>query len=59
MKKIFQPFERTGAGKKASAESGAGLGLALVKNIIELHGGKIGIESTVGKGTTATITLPL
>lgn len=55
MKRIFQPFERTMAGKATSAETGAGLGLALVKNIVELHGGSIQIESEQGKGTTASI----
>ena len=37
---------------------GSGLGLPIVKSLIELHGGKRAIESKVGKGTTVTVTLP-
>lgn len=55
MKRIFQPFERLPTGRSDAANSGAGLGLSLVKNIVELHGGSILIESTEGAGTTATI----
>lgn len=57
LSKIFQPFERTPAGRNNAGNAGAGLGLALVKNIIELHGGTIAIESEEHKGTTATVTL--
>jgi signal transduction histidine kinase len=38
---------------------GTGLGMTIVKEIIELHGGCVGIESTPGKGSTVTMTLPL
>ncbi len=57
LERIFQPFERTVAGKANGANTGAGLGLALVKNIVELHGGNITIESEENKGTTAKISL--
>ncbi len=57
LERIFVPFERTQAGRNNSGNAGAGLGLALVKNIIELHGAEIKIESVEGSGTTARITL--
>jgi len=40
------------------AAEGAGLGLAIVKSLVEFHEGKLDIESTVGTGTTVTVTLP-
>ncbi|HEX3972757.1 MAG TPA: HAMP domain-containing sensor histidine kinase, partial [Stellaceae bacterium] len=47
--RIFETFERGGA-----RQSGAGLGLALVKSFIELHGGTVELHSTPGEGTTVT-----
>jgi len=57
LKRIFQPFERASGGVSAAGNAGAGLGLALVKNIIELHGGDIAIESREGAGTTVRVRL--
>lgn len=54
-KKIFEPFERG----KGNAERGAGLGLSLVKNIAELHGGSVKLISEEKQGTSVTIILPL
>ena len=56
--RIFEPFEKTGA-QREEGRSGAGLGLTLVRNIVDLHGGKINLQSTLGQGTVITMTIPL
>ena len=58
MKKIFQPYYSTKDGPDESGKGGTGLGLATCKNIIEAHGGKILVQSTVGKGTSFTLKFP-
>ncbi|MBQ6972395.1 MAG: response regulator [Synergistaceae bacterium] len=55
--KIFEPFERANIIETRHI-SGAGLGLALVKNIIDIMSGRIRIESEYGKGTKVTFELP-
>ena len=57
-KHIFEPFYR---GKKVVDEqiSGNGLGLSLVKQIVQSHGGKIEVESEIGKGSKFIVHLPL
>ncbi len=50
---IFEPFFTTRAGR-----GGSGVGLALVKTIIERHGGSVSVDSELGIGTTFTIVLP-
>ncbi|WP_217619323.1 sensor histidine kinase KdpD, partial [Achromobacter sp. GbtcB20] len=55
-------FDLFAQGKRASARSqgGLGLGLALVRNLVELHGGTVRAESAgLGKGSTFTVRLPL
>lgn len=54
---LFERFYR-GASGVASAHHGAGLGLSLVQQIAEAHGGRVGIASFVDVGTTVTVLLP-
>lgn len=56
LKHLFEPFHRAANVGKIQ---GTGLGLAIAKQAIELHGGSIAVESTVGVGTTFTVRLPL
>jgi signal transduction histidine kinase len=56
-KRIFERFFK--ADKSHNREAGgSGLGLAIVKRVVELHGGRVEIDSTAGKGTTVTVFLP-
>ena len=55
--KIFEDFRQVDSKRNRSAE-GTGLGLAIVKHLVELMEGTIEVESTYGKGTTVTITIP-
>ena len=54
---LFQPFNRLG--QESSAEEGTGIGLVMTKRLVELMGGKIGVESTVEKGSTFWIEMNL
>jgi len=58
MPKIFQPFFTTKGTAKKDENRGTGLGLAICKDIIEHHGGRIQVQSEIGKGTSFTIHLP-
>jgi two-component system cell cycle sensor histidine kinase PleC len=57
LKDITRPFEQA-ASHYTREHEGTGLGLAITKDLIELHGGSLHIESTVGVGTTVTVRLP-
>jgi two-component system OmpR family sensor kinase len=58
LSRIFERFYR-GDKSRTKQSKGAGLGLAIAREIIQAHGGQIGAESVVGLGTKFTITLPL
>jgi signal transduction histidine kinase len=55
---IFEPFHRVD-NERTQAISGSGLGLTIVRYIVEAHGGKIWVESKQGKGSLFTFILPL
>ncbi|HXG00649.1 MAG TPA: response regulator [Bacteroidota bacterium] len=55
---LFKPFRQASNNRGAQAQ-GIGLGLAITKKLIELHGGTISIESEYGKGTTVRFRIPL
>ncbi len=57
-KKVFEPFERERT-STVSGIQGTGLGMAITKNIIDLMGGSISVETALGEGTTFTINLEL
>jgi signal transduction histidine kinase len=53
---IFEEFEQSGDGKQAE---GTGLGLPLSRKLVELHGGRLWVESETGHGSTFRFTLPV
>lgn len=55
---IFRPYEQGSPGNGGSA-SGLGLGLSICKQLVELHGGELTVESVPGQGSTFTFSLPL
>lgn len=56
--RIFEKFEQAG-NKEPTDIKGSGLGLSIVKSLVEMHGGKIWVESQLGAGSKFTFTLPL
>ncbi len=57
LKTLFLPFQRTRA-RALSEERRSGLGLSIAKRIVELHGGRIWLNTETGKGTTFYVSLP-
>ncbi|MBI2406829.1 MAG: response regulator [Gemmatimonadetes bacterium] len=55
--RVFDEFEQVG-GEYGRAQEGTGLGLALARRLVMLHGGTIGVQSVAGKGSTFHFTLP-
>src|ERR1700751_6431793 len=55
---IFERFHRV-KGARGRTFEGSGIGLALVRELAQLHAGKVGVESKLDRGTTFTVTVPL
>ncbi len=58
VERIFEPFYR-GEGGGVGRVAGAGLGLAIVRHLVHLHGGEVRVASSVGVGSTFTVSLPM
>ena len=56
--KIFEEFQQVD-NSSTRAKGGTGLGLAIAKRIVEMHGGRIWLESTPGKGSTFYFSIPV
>ncbi|WP_028612456.1 ATP-binding protein [Paenibacillus harenae] len=56
--RIFSPYEQ-GESNRSRSSGGFGLGLSISKQLIELHGGSISVDSSPGQGSVFTVTLPL
>src|ERR1700745_87096 len=57
MPKLFERFHRV-EGSRGRTQEGSGIGLALVRELVKLHGGTIAVDSVEGEGTTFTVTIP-
>jgi signal transduction histidine kinase len=58
LRRIFEPFYSTKTGADAAGQGGTGLGLAVCREIVEAHHGRLRAESRLGQGSTFTLILP-
>jgi CheY-like chemotaxis protein len=57
--RIFAEFQQAPVARASGRPEGAGLGLTLARRFVEMHGGRVWVESEVGRGSTFIVTLPL
>jgi signal transduction histidine kinase len=56
--KLFKPFQKTSV-KATGGEKSTGLGLSIVRNIVQGHGGEVSVQSEIGVGSTFCFSLPI
>jgi len=57
-KRIFERFFRADPSRQRTSQEGSGLGLSIVDSVMQAHGGKVGVTSKPGQGTTFTLFFP-